>query len=329
MKSVIAYNVRPDEKHFMTRYAEGHADMTLTCREEPLSLDTVGLAEGYDGVSTLGAPVDRKLLQALKDAGITYIASRSIGYDNIDVDAAAELGMKVSNVAYSPGSVAEYAVMAILMSLRKAKLIIKRADVQDFSLMGNEGRELKNLTVGIIGTGRIGSTVARYLSGFGCEVIGYDPYPSADAPLTHVSLEELYARADVISLHTISTPENYHLLDDEAFAAMRPDVVIVNCSRGELIDTDALIAALESGKVSAAALDVVEGDTPIFHSDWRLRPVVNKRLQVLRSFPTVTVTPHVAFYTLDVVNEMVTCALDCMREFWEKGTSSHDVTPTR
>ena len=326
MKRLIAFNVRPDERRFITAYADSLDDLELVCLADPLTLDTVDRVSGFDGVSTIGSPLDRDLLQALKDRGISHVASRSIGYDNIDVEAAAQVGVHVSNVHYSPGSVAEYALMLILMTLRSANLILRRTDLQDFSIEGDHGRELRNLTVGIIGTGRIGATLATYLGGIGCTVIGYDPYPNPNAPLEQVSLNELLDRADVISLHAMTTPENHHMLDAAAFARMREGVIIVNCSRGELIDSRALIDALESGKVGGAALDVIEGDEPIFHRDWQLKPVVNEQLQLLRSFPNVIVTPHVAFYTLDVVNEMVTCAVDCMREFWATGTSTHEVT---
>lgn len=328
MKRLIAFSVRPDESEFVRRYAQAHDDMEIVTYAQALTTDNAHLVEGFDGVSILGAPARRDVLEALQERGIKYVASRSIGYDNIDIAAAKDLGISVSNVEYSPGSVAEYALMLILMTLRKAKLIVRRADIQDFSLLGSHGRELRNLTVGIIGTGRIGLRLAQYLSGFGCRVVGFDPYPNehANGLLEYVSFDQLLQEADVISLHTFSTPENYHMLDEAAFEAMKQDVVVVNCSRGELIDSQALIAALENGKVGGAALDVVEGDEPIFHRDWRTQPVVNQHLQVLRSFPNVTVTPHIAFYTLDVVNEMVTCALDSMREFWETGTSSHLIT---
>lgn len=328
MKKLVAFSVRPDELEFIRSYGDTHTDMEIVTYGEPLTASNLNLVEGFDGVSILGAPVGRDVLMGLHERGIKYVASRSIGFDNIDLEAAKDLGIAVSNVEYSPGSVAEYALMLMLMTLRKAKLIVRRADIQDFSLMGSHGRELRNLTVGIIGTGRIGLRLAQYLSGFGARVLGFDPYPNPQAGdlVEYVSFEQLLEASDVISLHTFSTPENYHMLDEAAFARMKQDVVIVNCSRGELIDSAALIAALESGKVGGAALDVIEGDEPIFHRDWRTRPVVNHHLQVLRSFPTVTVTPHIAFYTLDVVNEMVTCALDSMREFWETGTSSHLIT---
>ncbi|MDO5722747.1 MAG: D-isomer specific 2-hydroxyacid dehydrogenase family protein [Actinomycetaceae bacterium] len=328
MKRLIAFSVRPDELGFIQNWAKTHPEIEIDTHRRALTADNAEMVKGYDGVSILGAPAGRDVLTALKENGIQYVASRSIGYDNIDIEAVQELGLHVSNVEYSPGSVAEYTLMLILMSLRKAKTIMRRADIQDFSLIGSHGRELRNLTVGIIGTGRIGLRLAQYLTGFGCRVIGYDPYPNEDAHdlVEYVTFNELLGQADVITLHTPSTDDNYHLLDADAFARMKDEVVIVNCSRGELIHSDALIGALEEGKVSAAALDVVEGDEPIFHRDWRNQPVVNKQLQILRSFPNVTVTPHIAFYTLDVVNEMVTCALESMTQFWETGTSDREIT---
>lgn len=327
MQRIIAFSVRPDEQLVFDKYKAEHPEVEITTHRDPLTIENVDLVAGYHGVSMLGSPLGRDILEKIAANQIKYIASRSIGYDNIDLEAAKELGIHVSNVSYSPGSVAEYTLMLILMTIRKAKLIIRRGDIQDFSLMGSDGRELRNTTVGVIGTGRIGARLIQYLSGFGCKIIASDPYPNASIQdiCEYVSLDEIVSRADVISLNSLLTEDNYHLLDQAAFDKMKPGVVIVNCSRGELIDSAALIKALESGKVGGAALDVVEGDQPIFHHDHRLRPIINTNLAILRSFPNVTVTPHVAFYTLDVVSEMVNTALDSMQEFWKDGTAKHQL----
>ena len=222
-------------------------------------------------------------------------------------ETARELGMKVANVDYPPNGVANFAIMLMLMSLRKAGHILKRGEAQDYSLQGKIGRDISTCTVGVIGTGRIGRTVLQHLSGFGCRLLAYDLYPNDEAKkiAEYVPLETLLAESDVITLHTNATEENHHLIDTKAIESMKPGVTIINTARGKLIDSDALIAGLESGKIGGAGLDVIEDETGIYYYNRMGQAIPNRELNLLRSYPNVIVSPHTAFYTDVNVASMV------------------------
>lgn len=249
-------------------------------------------------------------LLALSRAGVEYVSTRSIGYNHIEVEYAASVGISVENVAYSPDSVADYTLMLMLMALRNAKSIIRHVDAHDYTLSGVPGKELRDLTVGVIGTGRIGAAVIERLRGFGCQVLGYDICPSTAA--TYVPLDELLRLSDIVTLHTPLNADTHHLLNRKRIARMKHDAFIVNTGRGSLLDTEALISALERGRLGGAALDVLEGEDGIFYADCRDRPVGNEALMRLQRLPNVLISPHTAYYTdhalADAVeNSLISC----------------------
>lgn len=207
------------------------------------------------------------------------------------------------------------------------KQIISRNDVQDYTLEGIQGREIKNLTIGIIGTGKIGATVAKNFSGFGCRLIGYDIYEDDTLKdiLEYVSLEQLLSESDVITLHAPLFDSNFHMINKESIKKMKDGVCIINCGRGPLIDTEALIEGLENGKIGAAALDVVEGEGNVFNADHRFNVISNRNLSILRAFPNVICTPHVAFYTDQAVSDMVENALKSLQSFMSVGESQWEI----
>lgn len=235
-----------DEKELFLEYGKELGLDLVLCEEAP-SLDNVDLVKGSQCVDILTTKIDRNLAKAFKENGAEYVITRTIGYDHIDVKACREYGITVGNAPYGPNGVADYTVMLILMSIRKAKRIIERTNIQDYTLAGNLGRELKDLTVGIIGTGRIGKTVIQNLSGFGCRLLAYDLYQadSVKEKAEYVSLEEIWKEADVISLHTPLTDESFHMINQETIVKMKPGVVLINTARGALIDSEALIRAIE------------------------------------------------------------------------------------
>jgi len=242
-------------------------------------------------------------LDALSRAGVAYVSTRSIGCNHIDVAYAESVGVAVEGVAYSPDSVADYTLMLILMALRHARSMVRRSDTHDFRLIGVPGRELRDLTVGVVGTGRIGAAVIDRLRGFGCRVLAHDTNPLAS--VDYVALEELVGRSDVITLHTPLTPETHHLLDRARIGRMKPGAVVVNTGRGPLLDTAALLDALEGGRLGGAALDVVEGEEETFYADCSGGPLRSELLSRLLALPNVLISPHTAFYTDHALSDAV------------------------
>jgi D-lactate dehydrogenase len=225
--------------------------------------------------------------------------------------------MKIAHAAYPPQGVANYAIMLMMMAARKVKFIERENLVQDFGLKGKIGLDISSATVGVIGTGRIGATVVQHLSSFGCKLLANDPYPKDEVAkfADYVSLDELLASSDIITLHAPGSADNYHLIDAAALAKMKEGVVLVNAARGSLIDTDALIAALESGHVGACALDTIENEAGLYYLD-RSRDILPHRDRaILDAFPNAIVTPHMAFYTREDVKNMITSSTGALLAF--------------
>lgn len=305
---VTVYNCRPfDEKEMFETFGREFGIELVLCPDAP-NAENAALAKGSECIDIITSKMSEELLKVFADYGVRYVTTRTIGYDHIDVKAAKSLGMTVANAPYGPHGVADYAVMLILMTIRKMKRIVERTNIQDYTLAGIQGRELKDLTVGVIGTGRIGRTVLQNLSGFGCRLIAYDLYENDEVKqmgIPYVSLEEMWQQADVISLHAPLTEDNFHMIDQKAIAQMKDGVMIVNTARGGLIDSEALIAGIESGKIGGAGLDVVENEFGLYYYDHKSDILNNRELAVLRGFPNVTVSHHMAFYTDEYVKTVV------------------------
>lgn len=304
---ILAYNYREfDEALYFDKFSKQYGVEIIPVLDTP-NEENAYLAKGADGVSVITQPVTENIIKIWKEVGVKHISTRTIGYDHIDIEAAKKYGIGVSNVTYSTGSVADYAVMLILMCLRRMKSIIKRAEGMDYSLPGNIGREIKDLTIGVVGTGKIGSHVIKNLSGFGCKIIAYDPYKNEEAAkyADYLSLEELFKTADVITFHTPANKESFHMVNKDTIKMMKDGIVIVNTARGSIIDTDAFITAVEEGKISAAALDVVENEIGIFYGDYKYQNVKHREMSILKDFPNVLMLPHMAFYTENAISDMV------------------------
>lgn len=304
---LFVYSYREfDEAEYFQKFAKEYGvDLGITT--EAPTPENAHLVKGYDYVSIITTKIDRDLMQKFHEYGVKMISTRTIGYDHVDLEAAAEFGIHVSNVSYSPECVADYTVMLMLMSIRKMKRIMQREEINDFSLPGIQGKELPNFTVGVLGTGRIGRSVIRDLSGFGCRIYAYDKYENEEVKkyAEYADLDTIYSSCDLITLHMPLMDDNYHLIDAGAVSRMKDGVVIVNTARGGLIDTKALIDGIESGKIGAAGLDVIEDEFGMYYYD-RKSDVLSKRdLYILRGFPNVIVTPHMAFYTDQAVSDMV------------------------
>jgi D-specific alpha-keto acid dehydrogenase len=286
--------------------------MTPTITAAPVSEANVGLASGNCCVSVgHKSRIANPTVLALSRAGVTYISTRSIGYNHLDRAYAESVGISVGNVAYSPDSVADYTLMLMLMAVRNAKSMIRRADLHDYRLDEVRGKELRDLTVGVVGAGRIGAAVVDRLRGFGCRVLAHDRSPKTVAEW--VTIDELLRQSDVVTLHTPLDADTHHLLDRGRFAQMKAGAYVVNTGRGALIDTEALIEALESGALSGAALDVLEGEEGIFYADCRGRPIGSSLLVQLGAMPNVIVSPHSAYYTEHALRDTVeNSILNCL-----------------
>ncbi len=305
---VTVYSCRSfDEKELFEKYGSEMGIELVLCPDGP-DEENAYLAKGSECIDILTTQMTKELLKIFAGYGVKYITTRTIGYDHIDIKAAKALGMKVANAPYGPCGVADYTVMLILMTIRKMKRIIERTNIQDYTLKGIQGRELKDLTVGVIGTGRIGTTVLKNLSGFGCRRIAYDLFENEEVKkegISYVSLEEMWQQADVITLHAPLTDKNHHMINEEAISKMKDGVMIINTARGGLIDSQALISGIEKGKIGGAGLDVVENEFELYYYDRKSDILNNRELAVLRGFPNVTVSHHMAFYTDDCVETVV------------------------
>ncbi len=242
-------------------------------------------------------------LLALSKAGVTYISTRSIGYNHIDVEYAESLGISVENVAYSPDSVADYTLMLMLMAVRNAKSTVRRADMHDYRLNDVRGKELRDLTIGVIGTGRIGTAVVDRLRGFGCRILAHDNLPKIAAD--YLPLDELLQLSDIVTLHAPLNADTHHLLNRQRIEQMKHGAFIINTGRGPLLDTEALVPALESGRLGGAALDVLEGEEGIFYADCRNKPIESKQLLRLQKLSNVLISPHTAYYTDHALSDTV------------------------
>jgi D-lactate dehydrogenase len=313
--SMRDFDELPEFERFCSKY-----NVEWAYTNETPSMENLHYAKGYDVVDIITTVIDKNMIDKWQELGVKCIATRTIGYDHIDSEYAKSVGMGVVNISYSPASVADYTVMMILMGCRKIRHIMERASVQDFTLKGKIGIELHNATVGVIGTGRIGKTVINELYGFGCNIIAYDIYQNDEvkSKAKYVSLEKLYEKSDIITLHAPATEDNYHMINNSAIEQMKTGVIIINCARGSLIDTQALIDGIESGKVGFAGLDVVEQESGLYYFNRMGEPLGNPQLAILKSYSNVIVTPHTAFYTDEAVANMVENSIICAREFVEK-----------
>lgn len=308
---IKVFELREDERPAYERVCAGlPADVSVQADPEPLTQANLDDLDGFDAVVIVNrSSLDAGMLEQLAARGVRYVATRSIGYNHIDIEAAKRLGIRVCNTSYPPYGVAEFAVMLMLIALRKYKPAMWRQQVNDYSLAGLQGRELRNLTVGVMGTGRIGRAVVDYLTGFGCKIVAYDPYPSQElresGKVDYVELDELYASSDLITIHMPLMASTQGIIDAGALAKMRDGVVLVNVSRGELMDVEALIEGIESQKIGALAMDVFAEEDGIYHVNRMHDILPNRQMAYLRQFPNVVLTQHIAFYTDVDVHSMV------------------------
>lgn len=314
-KKIFAFSIRDDEAPYVKEWAQQHPDVQVDYTNKLLTPETAQMAKGAQGV-VVYQQLDYKAdtLQALANLGITKMSLRNVGVDNIDMAKAKDLGFQITNVpVYSPNAIAEHAAIQTARILRQTKVMDAKVAAGDLRWAPTIGREVRDQVVGVIGTGHIGRVYMQIMEGFGAKVIAYDTYqnPQLAQQGSYVnSLDELYQQADVISLHVPALKSTTKMINDDSIAKMKDHVVLVNCSRGALVDTDAVIRGLDSGKIFGFVMDTYENEVGIFNEDWRGKQFPDARLKDLIHRPNVLVTPHTAFYTTHAVKNMVIKAFD-------------------
>lgn len=294
--------------------------------ETKLNIDTASLAGGCDGVCIFVNDVaDSAVIDKLYEQGIKIIALRCAGYNNVDVKYAYGKIHIVHVPAYSPYAVAEHAMAMLLTSIRRIHKAYIRTKDFNFSLSGLTGFDLHGKTVGVIGTGKIGMVFVDICRGFGMKVIAYDKYPSENSDIEYVSLDELFKRSDIISLHCPLNSETYHIINAESIEAMKKGVVIINTSRGALIDADALLESIKARHVGAACLDVYEEESDVFFEDFSGHIVNDDTLARLISMPNVLVTSHQAFLTEEALNNIAETTVDNIVQLNENGGCKNEL----
>jgi D-lactate dehydrogenase len=317
---IAVFDTHPYDREAITA-ANSRFGHDLVFYEPRLTTATASLAAGFPAVcSFVNDRLDRAALTALKAEGVRLIALRSAGYNHVDLEAAAALTMTVVRVpAYSPHAIAEHAVALLLTLNRKTHRAYNRVREANFSLDGLVGVDLHGKTAGIIGTGRIGAAVARILNGFGCRILAYDTQPderlAGEIGLAYASLDALSRQADVISLHVPLTPSTHHIIDAAALGRMKPGVILINTGRGALLDSRALIAALKTGHVGAAGLDVYEVEEGVFFRNLSNQVLQDDTLARLLTFPNVLVTSHQGFLTREALASLAETTLENVRAF--------------
>ena len=311
---IILLSVRDDELPAIKQWQEKHPDIELQTADWELHPDTVDRLQGFDGVIIQQrSQIGDEVYPELKRLGFKQLTSRTAGFDVINMPLATANNLKVSNVpAYSPHSVAELALTHTMRLIRQLPLFDARMQEQDFRWQGLQAAEISSLTIGIIGAGRIGSTTARIFHSLGAKIIANDTKPNheLDDILTFKTKEEVLQEADVVCLHVDLNETSKNLIDAQALSLMKPSAYIVNECRGPVVDTDALIQALEKKQIAGAALDTLTGEENFFNVDLRGKEIPSEQLKKLRSMDNVIITPHIGFYTNIAVQNMVNISLD-------------------
>lgn len=328
---IAVFSARGYDQRFLEEANARHGH-ELTFLEARLDETTVALADGFDAVCPfVNDRVDADVIARLAAGGTRLLTLRSAGFNHIDLEAADDHGVTVVRVpAYSPYAVAEHTVALMLGVERKIHRAANRVRDGNFALDGLLGFDLRNKRIGIIGTGRIGMIVARIMRGFGCSIRAYDPFPSDDVRDLGVRYEDvdtLLGECDVITLHCPLTPETHHIIDAEALTKTRPGVMIVNTSRGALIDTRAVIDALKDGRIGHLALDVYEEEGDLFFEDLSDTGIQDDVFARLLTFPNVLITAHQAFFTEEALRNIAETTLGNATAFAAGRPSGNELHP--
>lgn len=327
---VAIYSTRPNDREFLTR-ANGAGRHQLLFLEARLDKTTVSAADGAQAVCVfVNDRLDAEVLQALHAGGVRLVALRCAGFNHVDLAAAAALGLAVGRVPeYSPHAVAEHTAALVLTLNRKIHRAYNRVREGNFALEGLLGFDLYGRTVGLVGTGRIGTCFARIMAGFGCRVLATAPEVNPECTalgVAYVELAELLARSDIVSLHCPLTPQTRHLIDAAALTRMKRGAMLINTSRGAVVDTRAVIAALKSGQLGSLGLDVYEEEADLFFRDLSDEVLHDDLFARLLTFPNVVITGHQAFFTADALAAIAQTTLANLDSFEARGQALHPVS---
>lgn len=331
--NVTVFSTKPYDRRFLT-IANRDSRHSFAFLEARLSPETASLAAGSKAVCAfVNDDLHAAVLAKLSDQRVGLIALRCAGFNNVDLDAAARLGIQVARVpAYSPNAVAEHAVALMLTLNRKTHRAFNRVREGNFALEGLLGFDMAGKTVGIIGTGRIGSTAARILTGLGCRVLASDPAPSTEClglGVHYAPLDDMIGQADILTLHCPLTPETRHLIDAGAIARMKPGVMLINTSRGAVVDTQAVIQGLKSGRIGHLGLDVYEEETDLFFEDLSEKIIRDDVFARLITFPNVLITGHQGFFTAEALSAIAETTIANITAFEADGTALHQISTER
>ncbi|MEA1937871.1 MAG: 2-hydroxyacid dehydrogenase [Pseudomonadota bacterium] len=329
---IAVCSTRPYDRTFLEQALAGRDGLDLVFFEAGLNANTAKLAEGFTAVCLfVNDNADAEVIDKLAALNVKVIALRSAGFNNVDLHRAFEVGIQICRVpAYSPHAVAEHALALILTLNRNIHRAYNRVRDGNFILDGLLGFDLNGKTVGVVGTGRIGAVFARIMTGLGCKVLACDPHPNAQMAekigFDYVDTDTLLSQSDIVSLHCPLTPDTRHLIDARTLAAMKDGVMIINTSRGALIDTPALIAALKTGRIGHVGLDVYEEEGDLFFKDLSGEIIADDVFSRLLSFPNVIVTGHQAFFTKTALERIASTTLDNLSSFAQTGQCGNQVT---
>jgi D-lactate dehydrogenase len=326
---IAIFSARQYDREFMNA-ANAEAGHQLLFFEAGLTPETAPLAAGQEVACIFGNDkADAAVLKTLAAGGTRLVALRATGFDNVDLPAAANCGLKVVRVVtYSPYSVAEHAVALLLAINRKIPRAYNRTRDSNFSLEGLMGFDLHGKTVAVIGVGKIGRTFARIMGGFGCHVLGYDTHPTPEFEALggrYVQPDEIFATADIISLHCPLTPENRHIVNANTLSRLKHGALLINTSRGGLVDTEAAVVALKSGQLGGLGLDVYEREAGLFYRDLSSTVITDDVFERLLSFSNVIVTGHQAFFTREAMTTICQTTIASVNEFAAGNALSNEV----
>ncbi len=318
--NILFYGTKKYDEQFFDEILPEYPNLSIHYLEANLSPETAVLAAGYEAVCAfVNANIGTETVEALHRQGVKLILMRCAGYNNVDLKKAAEYGIKVARVpGYSPEAVAEHAMALALTANRHTHKAYIKCHENDFSLNGLMGVNLYNKTAGIIGTGKIGMAMARICKGFGMRVLGYERHPDPNNDIEYVTLDELFAQSDLISLHCPLTEQTHHLINHESISKMKDGVILVNTSRGGVVNTRALVEGIRKGKFFAVGLDVYEEEDDKVYEDLSDTILQRSTMARLLSFPNVIVTSHQGFFTKEALEAISSITLENANAF-EKG----------